>query len=366
MDFNPTRLSLARRRRGLTKKRLAEATELGERTITAYERGERTPTEEPLRRLASTLGFLTSFFARPDIDPVPGRGASFRALSKMTAAQRDGALASGELALELNQWIEERFVLPTPDLPNLRPQPNPEAAAAALRSRWGLGDKPITNMVRLLESKGIRVFSLVEECREVDAFSFWRGMQPFVFLNTMKSAERSRFDAAHELGHLVLHHHGEPNGREAERDADRFAAAFLMPRSSIVAFAPRNASLKRLIDAKHHWGVSVSALVYRMHDVGMLSDWHYRSLFIEMQQLGFRKKEPEAGKREMSLVLEKVFSALREDGVSRTDLARTLGWPLSELQALVFQLVVTPIDGGAPSTASTSDTFTKRQLRLMR
>lgn len=72
-------------------------------------------------------------------------------------------------------------------------------------------------------TKGIRVFSLAEEGREADAFCTWHDSKPFVFLNRMKSAERCRFDAAHELGHLVRDvysmRHGETRGIAMEREA---------------------------------------------------------------------------------------------------------------------------------------------------
>src|SRR5438094_162699 len=84
--------------------------------------------------------------------------------------------------------------------------------------------------------------ALAIDAKEVDAFSMWHGETPFVFLNTKKSCERSRFDAAHELGHLVLHRHGVPQGQQAEAEANAFASAFLMPRASVLAMAPRFAN----------------------------------------------------------------------------------------------------------------------------
>src|SRR5207245_2232584 len=83
------------------------------------------------------------------------------------------------------------------DVPDYR-QIEPHMAAMLLRQHWGLGIKPIANMVHLLELKGIRVFSLAESTKDVDAFSLWRDDIPYVFLNRFKSPERSRFDAAHE------------------------------------------------------------------------------------------------------------------------------------------------------------------------
>src|SRR5260363_245495 len=85
----------------------------------------------------------------------------------------------------------------------------------------------------------VRVFSLSLDTTDVDAFSLWRQRTPFIFLNTRKSAEHARFDAAHELGHLVLHRHGSPQGREAEKEADTFASAFLMPRATLLTQVPR-------------------------------------------------------------------------------------------------------------------------------
>jgi hypothetical protein len=85
---------------------------------------------------------------------------------------------------------------------------SPDTAALYLRQNWGLGERPIPNMLKLLEAKGVRVFSLAENTKAVDAFSVWRNGLPYVFLNIAKSAERSRFDASHELGHLVMHKHG--------------------------------------------------------------------------------------------------------------------------------------------------------------
>ncbi len=199
----------------------------------------------------------------------------------------------------------------------------------------------------------MRVFSITQECRELDAYSLWRGEQPFVFLNTQKSGEHSRFDAAHELGHLVLHwHHDVPQGRQAEQEAHRFAAAFLMPAASILAKAPRNPSLKQLIQAKRPWKVSVGALAHRLHELKALTDWHYRKLWVEIGDLGYRTNEPEPRiDRETSQILNKVFAALRKEGCSKAEIARDLHVHPQDLDALVFGLAILPLGeaGGVPA-----------------
>ena len=187
--------------------------------------------------LLAPRGFPAEFFEEDDIELLNADGVSFRSMTKMTAKQRDAAVAAGSIAFVLNDWVDQKFDLVDPNVPDYRGA-TPEAAALSLRQSWGLGEQPIKNMVHLLESNGIRVFSLAENCVEVDAYSVWRGPRPFIFLNMGKSGERRRFDAAHELAHLVLHRHGCPNGVEAEKEAHAFAGAFLMPTASIKAIGP--------------------------------------------------------------------------------------------------------------------------------
>jgi Zn-dependent peptidase ImmA (M78 family)/DNA-binding XRE family transcriptional regulator len=343
--FNPSRLHWARRRRGMTKTRLAAAVGVDLRSITAYEGGEFGPDRDRLNRIARTLKFPDSFFFGDDLEEPALDTASFRSMSKMTAGHRDKALGSGVIALLLNEWIESRFQLPDAQLPDLGRDASPEGAAEAVRRAWGLGELPIKNIVHLLEAKGVRVYSLAVDAFEVDAFSLWRQDRPFIFLNTLKSAEHARFDAAHELGHLVLHRHAAPNGHQAEQDANGFASAFLMPAASVRAYAPRFATLDQLIRLKKIWGVSVAAITYRLHKLGYLSDWHYRKLYIEISKRGYRKQEPQEGIREASQILRKVFSALRADGVTKYEVAEELHVHSKDIDELVFGLALTTVEG---------------------
>jgi Zn-dependent peptidase ImmA (M78 family) len=186
---------------------------------------------------------------------------------------------------------------------------------------------------------------LAVDAKEVDAFSMWKGTRPFVFLNTYKSTEHSRFDAAHELGHLVLHKHGPPQGREAEKQANSFASAFLMPRASVLANVPRYPSYATFVQLKKTWTTSVSALGYRLHELGVISEWQYRGLCVEIAKRG-RDKEPEEAPRETSLILPRILAALYEEGVNRTQIARDLSLPTSELEQLLFGLAMTGLEGG--------------------
>lgn len=337
--WTPSRLSLARQRRKFTKKMLAEKVGLSQKSIVNFETGELAPSEESLQRIAEALNFPIGFFLQPEAE-VPNSGnASFRSFSRMTSGQRDAALAAGALAFQLCDWIDCRFRLPAVDVPDLDGH-TPEAAAEAVRASWGLGVLPVKNIIHLLESKGVRVFSLVEETRAVNAFSSWKsGSIPFVFLNTVKSSESSRFDAAHELGHLVLHRHGDPKGKEAESEANAFASAFLMPKSEVLSFGWKCKTVHDVIHHKKRWNVSAMALVYRMHKVGVIGDWLYRSMCVELSAKGFRSKETDSGSRETSLILKKVFDSLRDRKRGISDIAKDLNVPVAEIHKLTFGLV---------------------------
>jgi Zn-dependent peptidase ImmA (M78 family)/transcriptional regulator with XRE-family HTH domain len=343
--FNASRLTIARQRVGLTKKELAQRVGVDGRAISGFEAGQYMPTVENVERIARVLGFSKEYFDADDIELLDAGGVSFRSMTKMTAKQRDGAVAAGSIAFILSDWVDREFDLPGPDVPDYRGA-TPEAAALSLRQDWGLGEKPIKNMVHLLESKGVRVFSLAENCIEVDAYSVWRGVRPFVFLNMGKSGERRRFDAAHELAHLVLHRHAAPNGVEAEKEAHLFAGCFLMPTASMKAIGRVIPTLDYIIQLKKKWTVSTAAMTLRLYELGLLTYYHYNRLFVELSRKGFRTNEPFGVKPETSQIWQKVFADLRKDGRGMQFLADTLLLPADEIAKLVFGLVTI----GLPAT----------------
>lgn len=366
--FRPSRLTIARKRREYTKKRLADAIGVSDRMVSFYESDgpdAKAPSDETLSKLASILRFPVEFFSGDDLEEPALESASFRALRSMTSTQREAAIAAGTLAIHLSRWIERKFILPEPSVPTLRGFENPEAAAQALRVEWRLGERPIDNVIHLLEAHGVRVFSLPTDSRRVDAFSAWQGEIPFLFVNTSKTGERIRFDAAHELAHLTLHRHGKASGRIAEYEADRFAGAFLMPRASVLSRVPRNPPLRVLVTKKRDWGVAASALAHRLHEIGLASDWSYRSLCIELAKQGWEKEPGDPIPKEGSQVLSKVLAALRAEGLRYSNIARDLNLFADELNSLMFGLAMIAVEGGKRAALGNQKNNSPRQLRLV-
>ena len=337
--FNPKRLVLARQRRRLTGAGLASDSGVTAVTISRLENCDNEPDESTVERLARALRYPTSFFYADDPEDLQTEAVSFRSLTKMSAKERDASIAAGRLGLELSRWLDAEFRLPKPDLLDLSYETSPEAAAKALRSYWGLGERPIANMLGLLEFKGVRVFSLSEATKTVDAFSFWRDDSPFMFLNNFKTAEHSIFDSVHELGHLVMHRHaGIQPSRAAEREANDFASAFLMPASDVKSRVPKFCAADCIIRMKVRWRVSAMAMAYRMHSLSLFTEWQYKSICIELGRRGYRTGEPLGIERETSAVWRKILAQLWSEKTTKHDIAARIHLPPDELEGLIWGL----------------------------
>ena len=339
--FSAERLKMARFRRKLSGRGLADAAGLTPVTVSKVENGHQ-PDEATVQKLANALDYPVDFFFMEAPETLETKAVSFRSLKKMSAAERNASLAAGSIGIAFYDWIENHFNLPAPDLIDLsKERDRPEVAARLLRQHWGLGDRPIGSLLKLYESKGIRVLSLSENTPNVDAYSFWHAERPYMLLNQRKTAERSNFDSAHELAHLVLHFHAARESApidDAEKQADQFASAFLMPEADVMNRFGHVYSASQIIKAKHRWKVSAMALATRLHGLRMLSDWIYRSIIIELGQRGYRKGEPIGVERETSTVLAKVLAALWKNGVTRSEIAQKLNLPWEEVETLIFDL----------------------------
>jgi Zn-dependent peptidase ImmA (M78 family) len=114
-----------------------------------------------------------------------------------------------------------------------------------------------------------------------------------------------------------------------------------MPRDDVLARIPRVRWLDDLVVAKKRWGVSVSALAYRLHKLGVLTDWDYRTLCIQINTNGYRTSEPQGMQKERSVVWQKVFGQLWNERITREHIASELRIPAGEIDDLVFGLTET-------------------------
>jgi Zn-dependent peptidase ImmA (M78 family)/transcriptional regulator with XRE-family HTH domain len=302
--FDPGRLRLARQLNGLKRSELAELVGLSAAAVSQFEGGSAKPRAATLAEIALRLRLPVRFFAFTgrSLPVLPADQTFFRSLRRTSQIDREKATAHAVLLAELVRVIEGRVTLPAYDVPGeltvsgAQPPEVVERIADHLRDLWGLGREPIPNAVRLLERHGIVVARLPLLSGDVDAFSSTLTDRPVVILGADKGVrERSRRDALHELGHLVLHH-VDPEAASAslERQAERFASAMLVPADAFREEWPegRRIDWPKLVALKSRWGMSMGALLYRARELGLITPTNYESGVKYMSRRGWRVREP--------------------------------------------------------------------------
>lgn len=352
----------------MTKAEVATQMQFTAATVTYWENGERVPEARSLQRLADVLRVPVAFFSGEAVTEISVDTVSFRSLRTLSRQHRDRAIASAGIASLLGNWIAARYDLPGVTIPDLSAFP-PAVAAVELRRHLRLGAGPLPSLVHLLEASGVRVFDLGVDVPKADALSAWVDGSPLVLLNTTKSAERSRNDAAHELGHLCLHRHRAPTGDEAEREAITFAAEFLVPSDSLRRQAPQVHSLSALLKVKHAWRVSAGFMLKRLTDLGMVSDWSARALWQRLAANGYRSGEPDGIPREHSEVLTQLVQHLRPRHQDRTFayIASETALSAADVRSLIVGLLpLATMDGGDPAIHRIPEPVAPPALKLVR
>ena len=344
--FDPFRLKVAREAMGLRKTELARRVGITPAALTQYENSVSKPSAPTLLKLALALGQSVEFFASDGHrSRVVERGeAFFRSLRSTRQIQRDKAKARAFLMSEVVDTLRRKVKMPELNVPEdfhvseSDDRDAIEKRAGALRAFWQMASGPVPHMVRLLESNGFIVVRCASDCREVDAFSRWYGDVPLVVLNDDKPLDRTRFDAAHELGHIILHADAEAGNGILEAQAHMFAAAFLMPAEDIKQQLPTRLLWPVFRELKRRWGVSVSALLRRARDLGRLTEATYRRAMMTLAKLGQRTNEsafPLDGV-EPAVLLRMAVEVLEAKGYTVDDLARDTKLQPSFVRETVF------------------------------
>ena len=347
--FHAAKLRLARTFQGLTQQELGDRVSVSHVLIHHLETGERRPTETVLPALCEALGFETAFFELPLGDEFRDEDCHFRKRKTTPVSVKSRVLAHGTLFNSLVQYVDGAVSLPDRNIPHLQAKSAEEIERAAEKCRmtWGLGlDAPITHMARALENAGIVVTRFEGDTQKIDAFSR-AGARCVVVLNAEKgSASRTRWDMAHELGHLVLHL-GVPAGDPQQEDeAHRFAGALLLPRAGFLReFKPMvRLSWDVVWAVKRRWKVSAAAIVRRAYDLGRIDAITYRSAYKHLHYRGWAKSEPfEPELEEPELVATALKFLQSEEGIAPHHIATELGWRFSTLERIAGPVLPPPL-----------------------
>lgn len=290
--FNGSNLRLARLYNERSLEQVADRVGKTRQYIQRLESGTAVPTPELTRELAAVLEVEPDFFRIQALPRVNEEIVHFRKLSSTRVSTKLSTLAKAELYGRLVDLFELHLDLPPVRFPafTAQTQEDIEEVAEKCRADWSLGLGPIDNMTRLAEKLGAFVTSFDSVSDEVDALSVPLE-RPFIVRNTAKKSPcRQRFDIAHEVGHLILHGGVMTGDRVTESQANRFASALLLPRASMAKYFPRpvggRINWQGLSEFKLAWKVSKAAIIYRAHQLALLTDTQYKTAFFGLKRKG--------------------------------------------------------------------------------
>lgn len=318
--FNGDRLKNARLFRGLTLTELANQADISKQSLSLYENSRNVPDHLKVRQLSVVLGFPYDFFFQEDKSTAKTETTYFRSFASATKKDRTAQSIKLEYVAKMYEVLFEYIDFPEINLPEVTFNgyddvfecesetaiQEIEEIAKKVREYWNLGDEPIKNLQLVLEQNGILVTGFGTNDNKIDAFSQRTIIQEkdifFIAVSLGTKPEgRIRFDMSHELGHILMHPWSEdldsiPSDefKARERQANMFASAFLLPRESFgkdVQAYPTD--LKYYQFLKKKWKVSMQAMVYRAHQLEIITDNQYQYMMRQFSKNGWRTKEPD-------------------------------------------------------------------------
>ncbi len=350
--FNGKKLREGREARGITAADLAAECGVSKQLFSDYEYGRKTPPDERFQVICSRLDLPDRYFL--DWNELPGSAHTsclfYRSLSRSTISLRTRLAHRYRWFRRVYLYFREFTEFPALNIPQFDIPQDPEnlsnetieSVAEELRQSWKLGQRPIGNMVHLLESHGVLICKEDFGTDDIDAFSQIdpEQKQAFIMLNSHKAVSaRSRYDLAHELGHLVLHfsikdatslHH------LLEKQAHRFAGAFLLPRSAFGNyFIPR---LDNFRPVKLNWRTSIAAAIRRAADLTIISEIQEKYLWIAYARRKWKMGEPhdDAIPFEVPSLTQNAFArVLHIPGHSIEDLLLSVPLSSRDLESLI-------------------------------
>lgn len=331
-------IRLARLFHGLSLTELGERLSRSKQFLSRVETGVEPVSDALEQALVDELGVLPEFLREVEAMPLTEEQCHFRKQLTTKVALRQYARARGEMLKRLVGVLDAHLELPPYKVAEADPTSDEaiERGAERCRVEWGLGWGPISNITRVAENAGAVVMQVAGMAGEIDAVSFATA-RPVIALNAVgRSACRARFGVAHELGHFALHAGVLTGDRLTETQANRFASALLLPRTSFLAeghIALRRSRLswEGMSELKRRWGVSKAAILYRGGQLGVLTPDQLRAGYVHLKRRGEALEEHED--RDMPVETPEAVT----EGL--TVLARDLGIPIA---AVARQMHVKP------------------------
>jgi Zn-dependent peptidase ImmA (M78 family)/DNA-binding XRE family transcriptional regulator len=338
------RLKSARMMNGFSLQDLSDKLEnrVSRQALHKYENGEVIPDSDMLSYLCEALGVRPDYFTRETL--VELGVISFRKIENLPSKEQNIIIERTREVLERYIELEEIMGISKPFeqpemISSISSMEDIEQAAIKVREAWNLCDNPIPNVLELLENKNIKIIQ-IEASVDFDGLQTWINEKiPVIVLNKgkLKSSDRIRFSAFHELGHLLLPLEGITE-KLAEKYCHAFAGAMLFPKSAAtkeMGEKRTNISIQELGLIKKQYGISLQAIIYRLKDLGIISAYYMSYYYKYIIQMGWKVVEPYEyeGREKSNRFDQLLFRALSEELISLSKAAALDNMKLAEFRA---------------------------------
>lgn len=262
-----------------------------------------------------------SFFS---VDPAPGEGAvpTFRKNSRATMFAERRVIQLHREASRLWHYVSSLSEYrDTTVLSSVLKDASDDMERLALNLREVVGNEPgsaIPNVARFIEKLGIGVVTALDPDYPVaaDGYRHHTGIstpsslnkRPLISLVGDLPGGVQRLTLAHELGHLLLDRDREARISSIrsveERRAFAFAGALLLPEEIMRQRVSAATTLRGYANVAAEFGVTVPAAVQRAKQLGLIDESRNKSLQIQINTVGWRKKDPVQITPEKALLLK--------------------------------------------------------------
>lgn len=293
-DVNPNMIVLAREARGLTQQELADKLSLHRANISRLENGDTNIQPETLLAISAATSYPPQFFAQHGMFmPV---NLAYRKREHVPVRLLTPIEAQMNIIRKHVQFVTRALNKSIPKLPVIEVTEDikPVDIAGMVRQRFNIGEGVIEDLTAVLEAQGIIISSFDFGTERVDSRSMLTDDKyPIIFINKNLLGDRLRYTLAYELAQLVMHTFTVVSAdRDISREANQFAAAFLMPEQTIKTDLNKTITLSILADLKRKWKVSMISLLYRADDLGFLTPNQKRYLIQQFNEQKIRRREP--------------------------------------------------------------------------
>lgn len=292
--INPEMLTLGRELRGENLTDLAKRFGISPAYLHKLENDPQLVNPDLLQLITTELNLPESFFYQSG-EIIPS-ALIYRRRDKVTAKDLTRIEATVNLYRIGIEKLLESASFKQADLPILPTEKtgSPNDSAKALRKIWKVEKGTIPNLNNLLEKFHILHVSFDFGTDRVDGKSaYTKTGQPIIFTNSRVHGDRQRFTLAYQLGHLVMHAKSEFTfDKDISHEANVFAAEFLMPEKEIAKDFQEGVTIPILAKLKKKWQASMISILYRAHDLSIITDNQKRYLEQQFNQLGIRRREP--------------------------------------------------------------------------